>query len=181
MATINENPTTGTGTVPTTGSQASASEAGGGLQGSLQVSVKKSDIMNRVYAQSAWHCAIRPQVPRLTADQEPMLLLTMHKGYVEMCGRLRAWLVAHSLSPKAEDGCVQLWLRIGSADDSTLSSEVAAVVAELLSSYVLKVHYATTDSYFTTAWRKSMAQLLLIMAREELRQSVLYGARGRYR
>lgn len=137
--------------------------------GLLTVAVSKSEITEIIYSESAWHCAIRPKLLCLTPDHERTVMRQVGAGFSDMLNRLGGWVEASSFTSGNDQGCVTITFKPVVENTETLQNRLRNVVAELLAAYVLKAHYGESDSYFGTAWRKSQAQLMLIMARQEMR------------
>ena len=65
----------------------------------VTINIDFDDILNYVYAQSAWHCAHNEKQRIITPDNSRMLLLKLKEGYANLRSRAMAIWRATTTTP----------------------------------------------------------------------------------
>ena len=125
----------------------------------IDLTIDKVEILNPIYAASAWHCQFNPQLRTLTPDLEHTIMLKVKEGFHELCSHMGGYATFCNFNPNATTGNVRLNLCLEHPYDSNLPTLLQNIVAQALA------HYALAFFYRDTAWRKCRAQTLLIFAR----------------
>lgn len=130
----------------------------------IDLTIDKTEILNPIYAASAWHCQFNPQLRTLTPDLEHTIMLKVKEGFHELCSHMGGYATFCNFNPNATTGNVRLNLCLEHPYDSNLPTLLQNIVAQALAHYALAFFYR--DSYHDTAWHKCRAQTLLIFARD---------------
>ena len=127
-----------------------------------------ADVLERVYAESAWRAAHNPQKPYvLTPDNARMLTLHARRGWDDLLARMAGYVSSSNFNPNI-DRSLTLNLRVSTDHTDTLAEALTSAMVATLSFYILAQVYADDPlSWFDTAWRRHRAQCLLLLARSE--------------
>lgn len=131
----------------------------------LSVSIDKADILNIIYAESAWFCANHPEARRLTSDVSRLIMMKVKQGYDDLHGRVLGYLLFANFNPNLEAGNVQMTFQFFHPVLDTQEAEMKEIVTQILAQYALKCFYGA-DTVADAAWLKYRAQLLLVFARD---------------
>ena len=134
----------------------------------VAVSIDIDDVLEKVYAASAWHAVGRAGGYVITPDNAAMLRNTMKEGFDDLCSRVGGYLTAASYNPEADRGNIRLTFVLRHTPPALFADELGGVIEQLLANFVLFRHYGEDDGYFYTAWQKYRAQLMLMFARDNM-------------
>ena len=132
-----------------------------------KIIIDLTEILNRVYAESARHALCQPDALVLTPDQNRLLTGYLEAGFQELCVRMGGYVALHSFNPHAESANVQLHLSLRWCCGERVATLLQHAIVELLANYALMRVYGDDGTCYGTAWRKHRAQALLVLARDQ--------------
>lgn len=126
------------------------------------IRINLDEVLDRIYAESAWRTAYRNDLYTLTPDNERMLVLKVQQGFHELLARLSGYVESWNYNPNIEQDNIMLVLKPdGQPDSGTLR----ASIIEALAQYALLQFYGEAETYHGTAWRRQRAHVMLLMCR----------------
>lgn len=129
----------------------------------MKITLDLDRILDRIYAESAWHAAHQPEITLLTPDNARMLEMRIEDGLADMRSRLSGYITAWNYNPYIEKGNITIGFALPAAMDSQADT-VAGVVVDLLANYALMRFYGDDGTYYGTAWRLNRTRLTILMA-----------------
>lgn len=133
---------------------------------SLTINIDKEQILNIIYAESAWHCIVHPEAKRLTPDVERACMLRVKEGFDDMRSRFQAYIHFANFNPNTERKNVTLEFRFFNPYPDSLPDILGNDVTQLLAWFALKRFYGDDASYYHTAWLKHRAGIAIAFARD---------------
>lgn len=133
---------------------------------SLTINIDKEQILNIIYAESAWHCIVHPEAKRLTPDVERACMLRVKEGFDDMRSHFQAYIHFANFNPNTERKNVTLEFRFFNPYPDSLSDILGNDVTQLLAWYALKRFYGDDASYYHSAWLKHRAGITIAFARD---------------
>lgn len=133
----------------------------------IEIAIDKADILEAIYAASAWHCMVYKQAHRLTPDQERLCMMKVKEGYDDLYSRVMGYTNLANFNPNVESGNVRFAFAFSHPVGMTVPEGLKQLVTQLLANFALKRFYGDQASYFGAAWLKYRAQLLLAFARDD--------------
>jgi hypothetical protein len=132
----------------------------------ISISIDLDDILQEIYAASAWHAAHDKSVYQLTDDNRAMLRLKIREGYDHIYSRISGYIEASNYNPNIDHANITLTLVFRHECADTLAAELQATIIHALSNFALMRYYGGNDTYYNIAWHKYEAQLLLAFVRD---------------
>ncbi len=133
---------------------------------SLTINIDKEQILNIIYAESAWHCIVHPEAKRLTPDVERACMLRVKEGFDDLRSRFQAYIHFANFNPNTERKNVTLEFRFFNPYPDSMPDILGNDVTQLLAWYALKRFYGDEASYYHTAWLKHRAGITIAFARD---------------
>lgn len=131
----------------------------------ITIQINLDEVLDRIYAESAWRAAHRNDVYTLTPDNERMLSIKVGQGLSELLARLAGYVTAWNYNPNTLENNISVTLTV---DDGTPEADTLhATVVEALAFYALLQFYGEQDTYYGTAWRKHRAHAVLLLCRPQ--------------
>lgn len=132
----------------------------------LVVNIDKEQILNIIYAESAWHCIIHPEAKRLTPDLQRLCMTRVKEGFDDLRCRNMAYISFSNFNANLEDKNVTIEFRFFNPYPESLPDVMRDDVTQILAWYALKRFYGDDASYYHTAWLKHRASLSISFARD---------------
>ena len=133
----------------------------------ITVTADIADVLERVYAESAWRAAHNPGALVLTPDNARLLTTHARRAWDDLLARLAGYVAASNFNPNI-DQSLTLVLKLAANAPDTLPAALTGAVVATLAFYVLDQMYASDpESWFGIAWRRHRAQCVLLLARAE--------------
>ncbi|MBQ7689589.1 MAG: hypothetical protein IJT30_00105 [Muribaculaceae bacterium] len=133
-----------------------------------KIIIDLDEILERVYAESARRAIGEPGVAVFTADQARLLEQHIESGFGELRVRLGGYVTLASFNPNADTNHIVLHLALRHTAGNGIEPTLHHAIVELLAHYTLMRLYGDANTWYGTAWRKYRAQVLLILARDQL-------------
>lgn len=134
------------------------------------------EILNYVYAQSAWYAAHNDKVRIITPDSRRMLLLKLKEGYGNLRSRVMGYLDFDNYNPNIESRNIIMTFVFNNEPQLGFDTALHDNVVALLAHFLLMGFYGEVDprgmergsSIFNLEWRRYMAKLMIAFAHDEL-------------
>lgn len=142
----------------------------------VTITIDFDDILNYVYAQSAWYNAHEPGARILTADNRNLLLTKLKEGYADLRLRVLGYLEADNYNPNIASANITMTFSFKHAQQVGFDTALHDTVVALLAHFILMRFYGEIDprdvqhgsSIYHLEWRRYRAKLLLAFAHDEL-------------
>lgn len=142
----------------------------------ITIYIDFDEVLNCVYAQSAWQAAYNEKVRVLTADNRNMLLLELKEGYADLRQRVMGYLSFDNYNPNIESRNIMMTFKFKHEKPQSFDEGLHDTIVALLAHFVLMRFYGETDSrgmkygssIFNLEWRRYKAKLMLAFAHDEL-------------
>ncbi|MBR6490304.1 MAG: hypothetical protein IKT03_07210 [Muribaculaceae bacterium] len=133
-------------------------------------------VLNYVYAQSAWHAAYDKSVRLLTDDNRNMLLLKLKEGYADLRQRVLGYLDFDNYNPNIDSQNIMMTFCFKHTPPTGFADALRDTIVALLAHFVLMRFYGEIDargmeygsSIYSLEWRRYKAKLMLAFAHDEL-------------
>ena len=143
---------------------------------SITIYIDFDEVLNYVYAQSAWHAAYNEGMRALTPDNRRMLLLKLKEGYADIRQRVMGYLSFDNYNPNIESRNIMMTFGFRHQQPSSFDEALHDTLVALLANFVLMRFYGEIDprgtqygsSIFYIEWRRYKSKLLLAFAHDEL-------------
>lgn len=140
------------------------------------VTIDFDEILNYVYAQSAWYTAHEPNARVLTPDSGKMLLLKLKEGYADLRQRVLGYLESDNFNPNIDKGNITMTYTFKHRQQAGFDTALHDTIVALLAHFVLMRFYGEVDprgkqhgsSIYNLEWRRYKAKLMLTFAHDEL-------------
>lgn len=140
------------------------------------VTIDFDEILNYVYAQSAWYTAHEPNARVLTSDSGKMLLLKLKEGYADLRQRVLGYLESDNFNPNIDKGNITMTFTFKHRQQAGFDTALHDTIVALLAHFVLMRFYGEVDprgkqhgsSIYNLEWRRYKAKLMLTFAHDEL-------------
>lgn len=140
------------------------------------VTIDFDEILNYVYAQSAWYTAHEPNARVLTPDSGKMLLLKLKEGYADLRQRVLGYLESDNFNPNIDKGNITMTFTFKHRQQAGFDTALHDTIVALLAHFVLMRFYGEVDprdkqhgsSIYNLEWRRYKAKLMLTFAHDEL-------------
>lgn len=134
------------------------------------------EILNYVYAQSAWSAAHNPSVRVLTPDNRNMLLLKLKEGYGDLRSRVLGYLEFDNYNPNIDSRNIMMTFAFRNQPKLGFDKGLHDTLVAMLAHFVLMRFYGEVDprgaelgsSIYNLEWRRYKAKLMLAFAHDEL-------------
>lgn len=133
---------------------------------SLEVVIDLDDVLESIYAQSAWHCAHNKHLYRLTPDNSRLLTLKVKEAYDDLTTKAAAYIAFANFNPNIEHANIRLTFCFRHPYAESLPGHLKQILENAFAAYALMRCYGDLDDYHATAWRKHSAQLMLAFVRD---------------
>ena len=142
----------------------------------VTIHIDFDEVLNYVYAQSAWQAAYNEKLRILTPDNQNMLLLKLKEGYADLRQRVLGYLTFDNYNPNIESRNITMTFAFKHEPALSFGDALHDTVVALLAHFVLMRFYGEIDhrgpkygsSIFNLEWRRYKAKLMLAFARDEL-------------
>lgn len=128
------------------------------------ITIDLDNILDRIYAESAWHAAYQPEVKLLTPDNARMLEMRIEDGLADLHSRISGYVSSWNYNPYIDNGNITIGLALPATMEAQADA-VRGIVVDLLANYALMRFYGDDGTYYGTAWRLNRVRLMLLMAR----------------
>ena len=132
----------------------------------MEISVNLDDVLDSIYAQSAWHCAHNKQIYRLTPDNSTLLSLKVKEAYDNIYTQNMAYVSFANFNPNLNAANVRFNFIFRHPYHEAMPQDVKQIIENALVAFALMRCYGDLDDYYETAWRKYSAQLRMVFARD---------------
>jgi hypothetical protein len=132
----------------------------------MEISVNLDDVLQHIYAQSAWHCAHNKQLYRLTSDNSTMLSLKVKEAFDNIYTQNMAYVSFANFNPNISAANIRFSFTFSHPYHEALPHDVEQIIEHALAAFALMRCYGDLDDYHATAWRKYSAQLRMVFARD---------------
>jgi len=142
----------------------------------ITIHIDFEEVLNYVYAQSAWMAAYNEGVRILTPDNRNMLLLKLKEGYADLRQRVMGYLTFDNYNPNIETQNISMTFAFKHENNLSFAESLHDNVVALLAHFVLMRFYGYIDSrgpehgssLHSLEWRRYKAKLMLAFAHDEL-------------
>lgn len=142
----------------------------------LTIHIDFDEILNYVYAQSAWHGAHNENVRILTPDNRNMLLIKLKEGYADLKQRVMGYLSFDNYNPNIDSRNIIMTFAFNNEPRLGFDTALHDTIVALLAHFLLMKFYGDIDprgpqhgsSIFNLEWRRYKAKLMLAFAHDEL-------------
>lgn len=142
----------------------------------ITITIDIDDILNYVYAQSAWYNAHKPGARVLTADNRNMLLIKLREGYADLRQRVMGYLYFDNYNPNTTSANITMTFTFKHEQGPLFETALRDTIVALLAQFMLMRFYGELDphtndhspSIYHLEWRRYKAKLLLAFAHDEL-------------
>ena len=142
----------------------------------VTINLDFDEVLNIVYAQSAWHAAYDKNVRLLTNDNRNMLLLKLKEGYADLRQRVLGYLTFDNYNPNIDSRNITMTFAFKHEPLLGFDTALHDTVVELLAHFVLMRFYGEVDprgkehgsSIYCLEWRRYKAKLMITFAHDEL-------------
>jgi len=142
----------------------------------VTINIDFDDILNYVYAQSAWHCAHNEKQRIITPDNSRMLLLKLKEGYANLRSRAMGYLESDNYNPNIDSCNITMTFAFRHKPQLGMDEALHDTIVAALAHFLLMRFYGDKDargiehgsSIFNLEWRRYMAKLMLTFAHDEL-------------
>ena len=134
----------------------------------MKITIDLTEILDHIYAESAWHAAYDEKIRLLTPDNERMLEMRIEDGLYDLRPRLAGYITQWNYNPHLESGNISMTLQFRKEQPGAVEQAMHDAIVELLAAYALKCFYGEEGTYYGTAWRLYRTKVMLIMSRDQL-------------
>ena len=142
----------------------------------VTINIDFDEILNYVYAQSAWYAAHNESVRTITPDNRNMLLIKLKEGYADLKQRVLGYLEFDNYNPNIESRNITMTFAFNNPPKLGFDSALHDTVVALLSHFLLMRFYGEIDprgkehgsSIFNLEWRRYKTKLMLAFAHDQL-------------
>ena len=142
----------------------------------LTIYIDFDEILNYVYAQSAWHGAHNENVHILTPDNRNMLLIKLKEGYADLKQRVMGYLSFDNYNPNIDSRNIIMTFAFNNEPRLGFDTALHDTIIALLANFLLMKFYGDIDprgpqhgsSIFNLEWRRYKAKLMIACAHDEL-------------
>lgn len=134
----------------------------------MRITIDLDEILDRIYAESAWHAAYDEKIKVLTPDNARMLEMRIEDGLNDLRTRLAAYLNEWNYNPHIDKGNITIGITFKHDQPQEVEQSLHGAVVEMLAAYALMCFYGEDGTYYGTAWRLYRTKIMLIMARDQL-------------
>ena len=142
----------------------------------LTIYIDFDEILNYVYAQSAWHGAHNENVRILTPDNRNMLLIKLKEGYADLKQRVMGYLSFDNYNPNIDSRNIIMTFAFNNEPRLGFDTALHDTIIALLANFLLMKFYGDIDprgpqhgsSIFNLEWRRYKAKLMIAFAHDEL-------------
>lgn len=142
----------------------------------VTITIDFDEILNYVYAQSAWHCAYNEHERILTNDNRNMLLIKLKEGYADLRDRVLGYLDFDNYNPNVDSRNIIMKFAFKHEQPLGFDSALHDTVVALLAHFILMRFYGEVDpkgakygsSIFNLEWRRYKSKLMIVFAHDEL-------------
>lgn len=142
----------------------------------LTIHIDFDEILNYVYAQSAWHGAHNENVRILTPDNRNMLLIKLKEGYADLKQRVMGYLSFDNYNPNIDSRNIIMTFAFNNEPRLGFDTALHDTIVALLANFLLMKFYGDIDprgpqhgsSIFNLEWRRYKAKLMIAFAHDEL-------------
>ena len=146
------------------------------MKHNVTINIDFDEILNYVYAQSAWNAAHDENVRILTPDNRNMLLLKLKEGYSDLRSRVMGYLEFDNYNPNIASRNIAMTFAFKNMPQLGFDSALHDTIVALLAHFVLMRFYGEIDhrgtqhgsSIYNLEWRRYKAKLMLVFAHDEL-------------
>ena len=138
------------------------------MKKTVRIIIDLNTVLDRIYAESAWRAAHNPDVTLITSDNLALIVQHLESAMADLKVKLEGYIEIFSFNPNGEDRNIQIHLRFTHDVPYRVDLQMKDAVTELLAQYALMRFYGDEGTYFGTAWRRSRAQVMLMLARDQL-------------
>lgn len=142
----------------------------------VTINIDFDEILNYVYAQSAWFGAHNEDFFVLTPDNRNMLLLKLKEGYSDLRQRVLGYLEFDNYNPNIDSRNITMRFAFNNEPKIGFDDAIHDTIVALLSHFILMRFYGEIDSrgkehgssIFNLEWRRYKTKLMLAFAHDEL-------------
>ncbi len=132
----------------------------------MTITINLDTILDRIYAESAWHAAYSTTIPVLTPDNARLLEMRIEDGLADIKARISAYVTQWNFNPHLDEDHITIGLALPATMDSQQDT-IAALIVEALAQYALMRFYNDEQLHFAAAWRVARARLTILLSRTQ--------------
>lgn len=132
------------------------------------IKINLDDVLDRIYAESAWHAAYNNKIKLLTPDNARMLEMRIEDALHELRSRISGYVCEWNYNPHISSGNITIGLTMKHQQPQHVQEAMHGAITELLAAYALMCFYGEEGTYYGTAWRLHRTKVLLLLARDQL-------------
>lgn len=134
------------------------------------------EILNYVYAQSAWYTAHEQNRRVLTNDNRNLIITKLNEGYADLRQRVMGYLDFDNYNPNIDSRNIIMTFAFRHQPQPGFDTALHDTIVALLAHFVLMRFYGDIDprgvkygsSIYDLEWRRYKAKLMLAFAHDEL-------------
>lgn len=130
----------------------------------MNIKIDLSTVLERAYADSAWHAAYNPGVTALTPDNRRRLEILVESGANDLRSRMSGYVSRWNFNRFLAEGNITIALDLPGSMDH-LQASMEGLIVDLLANYALMRHYGDEGTHFGTAWRMHRARMMIVLGR----------------
>lgn len=130
----------------------------------MKITIDLDTVLDRIYAESAWHAMYQPEVKLLTPDNARMLEMRIEDGLSDLRARIEGYVEGWNYNPHLAKGNITILLSLPSTMDCHADA-VKGIIVDVLAYFALMMFYGDECSRFNIAWRMNRARILLLLAK----------------
>ena len=142
----------------------------------ITIYIDFNEILDYIFAQSAWYGAHNDDIYVLTPDNRNMLLLKLKEGYADLRQRVMGYLDFDNYNPNIEERNIIMTFAFKKLPPTGFGNALHDTIVALLAHFVLMRFYGDVDprgmeygsSIFNLEWRRYKAKLMIAFAHDEL-------------
>ena len=142
----------------------------------ITIYIDFNEILDYIFAQSAWYGAHNDDIYVLTPDNRNMLLLKLKEGYADLRQRVMGYLDFDNYNPNIEERNIIMTFAFKKLPPTGFGNALHDTIVALLAHFVLMRFYGDVDprgmeygsSIFNLEWRRYKAKLMIAFANDEL-------------
>ena len=133
----------------------------------MNISIDLDNVLERIYAESAWHAAYNPGVAALTPDNRATLNRRIDDALADLRQRIDGYVTQWEFNHHLDEGNITIALRLKPHMD-VHAAAIKDSITDVLAQFALKSHYTGTNNHFDLAWQVARARITVFLAKNEL-------------
>ena len=130
----------------------------------ITININLEEVLNRVYAESAWRTAHDKDAYTLTPDNKPLIAQMVHKGLVELLARTAGYVSDWNYNADLAENNISITLTVSPQINVNI---LEGDIIEALAFNALMQFYGRVETYYTTAWLKYRSHVVLLLCERQ--------------